>query len=111
MQTVCNLRNACAGEFEQHLGLSHQKIIDVVDHGSARQFPFYDDPKQRIESDYAPDAVKDLSELAEAFADDYPTRKLIEKWIDGEAEHMAWEAQYLYQIEKLGYENFLIAMM
>ena len=40
-----------------------------------------------------------------------PTRKLIEKWIDGEAEHMAWEAQYLYQIEKLGYENFLIAMM
>lgn len=29
----------------------------------------------------------------------------------GEAEHMAWEAQYLYHIEKLGYENFLIAMM
>ena len=44
VQTVCNLRNACAGEFEQHLGLSHQKIIDVVDHGSARQFPY--DPGQ-----------------------------------------------------------------
>ena len=38
-------------------------------------------------------------------------KKLIQKWIDGEAEHMAWEAQYLYHIEKLGYENFLIAMM
>jgi hypothetical protein len=24
---------------------------------------------------------------------------------------MAWEAQYLHFIEKLGYENFLIAMM
>ena len=44
-------------------------------------------------------------------ADDYPTQKLILKWIDGEAEHMAWEAQYLHFIEKLGYENFLIAMM
>ena len=46
-----------------------------------------------------------------AFADDYPTQKLIQKWIDGEVEHMAWEAQYLYHIEKLGYDNFLIAMM
>ena len=46
-----------------------------------------------------------------SFADDYPTQKLIRKWIDGEVEHMAWEAQYLYHIEKLGYENFLIAMM
>lgn len=59
----------------------------------------------------APDAVKDLSELAQAFADDYPPQKLILKWIDGEAEHMAWKAQYLHFIEKLGYENFLIAMM
>ena len=61
--------------------------------------------------DYQPEAIKMISELAEAFSDDYPTKKLIEKWIDGETEHMAWEAQYLYHIEKLGYENFLIAMM
>ena len=54
---------------------------------------------------------KMLSELAEAFNDDYPTKKLIEKWIDGEKEHMAWEAQYLNYIDKLGYENFLTAMM
>ncbi len=47
----------------------------------------------------------------EAFSDDYPTQKLIQKWIDGETEHMNWEAQYLNYIEKLGYENFLIAMM
>lgn len=75
------------------------------------EFPFYDDPKQQIESDYDPEAVKLLSELAAAFADDYPTQKLIQKWIDGEKDHMAWEAQYLYHIEKLSYENFLIAMM
>ena len=48
---------------------------------------------------------------AEAFKDDYPTQKLIQKWIDGEKEHMAWEAQYLNYIDKLGYENFLTAMM
>jgi bacterioferritin (cytochrome b1) len=52
-----------------------------------------------------------LSELAAAFSDDYPTQKLIQKWIDGEVEHMAWEKQYLNYIDKLGYENFLIEMM
>ena len=75
------------------------------------EFPFYDDPKQQIESDYQADAVKELSELAEAFNDDYPTKKLILKWIDGEKEHMAWEAQYLRLIDRLGYDNFLMAMM
>ena len=52
-----------------------------------------------------------MSEMAAAFADDYPTQKLIQKWIDGEVEHMAWEARYLHYIDKLGYENFLIAIM
>ena len=75
------------------------------------EFPFYDAPKQQIESDYEPNAVKMLSELATAFADDYPTQKLILKWIDGEKDHMAWEAQYLNYIDKLGYKNFLAAMM
>ena len=72
---------------------------------------FYDDPKQQIEGDYNPEAIKELSLLAEAFADDHVTRALIEKWIGAENEHMAWEAQYLGYINKLGYENFLIAMM
>ena len=31
--------------------------------------------------------------------------------IVSEKEHMAWEAQYLNYIDKLGYENFLTAMM
>ena len=52
-----------------------------------------------------------MSKLTQAFADDYPTQKLIQKWIDGEKDHMAWEAQYLGYIDKLGYENFLTAMM
>ena len=82
-----------------------QKLMKTV------EFPFYDDPKQQIESDYNPDAVKIMSEMAQAFADDYPTQKLIHKWIDGEKDHMEWEAQYLNYIDKLGYENFLIAMM
>ena len=75
------------------------------------EFPFCDDPKKQIEGDFEPTAIQQLSELAEAFNDDYPTKKLILKWIDGEKEHMAWEAQYLNYIEKLGYENFLTAMM
>ena len=56
-------------------------------------------------------AAQEMSKLAEAFNDDYPTKKLILKWIDGEKDHMAWEAQYLYLIDKIGYENFLMSMM
>ena len=75
------------------------------------EFPFYDDPKKQIESDYNPEAIKMMNEMAEAFADDYITQKLIYKWIEDEKDHMAWECQYLNYIEKLGYENFLTAMM
>ncbi len=82
-----------------------QKLMKTV------EFPFYDDPKKQIESDYNPEAVKIMSEMAAAFADDYITQKLIQKWIEGEKDHMAWEAQYLNYIKKLGYENFLTAMM
>lgn len=82
-----------------------QKLMKTV------EFPFYDDPKKQIESDYNPETVKIMSEMAAAFADDYITQKLIQKWIEGEKDHMAWEAQYLNYIKKLGYENFLTAMM
>ena len=87
------------------------KPADLQEAMKTMEFPFYDDPKQQIESDYQPDAVKQMSEMAAAFADDYPTQTLIYKWIAGEKDHMAWEAQYLNYIEKLGYENFLIEMM
>ena len=87
------------------------KPADLQEAMKTIEFPFYDDPKQQIESDYHPEAVTELSRLAAAFADDYPTQKLIHKWIEGEQEHMAWEAQYLNYINKLGYENFLIEMM
>ena len=32
---------------------------------------------------------------AVAFAEDYPTQKLIQKWIDGEKDHMVWEAHLI----------------
>ena len=75
------------------------------------EFPFYDDPKQQIESDFQPTAIEEMSKLAQAFADDYPTQKLIQKWIEGEKDHMDWERQYLGYIDKLGYEAFLTEMM
>ncbi len=87
------------------------KPADLHEAMKTIEFPFCDDPKQQIEGDYQPEAIKELSLLAEAFADDHITRALIEKWIAAENEHMNWEAQYLNYINKLGYENFLIAMM
>ncbi|MBR0050278.1 MAG: hypothetical protein IJP74_13350, partial [Prevotella sp.] len=59
----------------------------------------------------ARDAIRMMSEMANAFSDDYITQKLIYKWIEDEKEHVAWMAQYLNYIDKLGYENFLTAMM
>ena len=87
------------------------KPADLQEAMKTIEFPFYDDPKQQIETDYNEGAIKELSELAAAFSDDYPTQKLIQKWIDGEVEHMAWEKQYLNYIDKLGYENFLTMMV
>ena len=87
------------------------KPADLQEAMKTMEFPFYDDPKQQIESDYQPNSVKFMSEMAEAFADDYITQKLIQKWIEDEKAHMDWERQYLGYIEKLGYENFLIEMM
>ena len=75
------------------------------------EFPFYDDPKKQIESDYNPEAIKMLNEMAAAFSDDYITQKLIQKWIEDEKAHMDWESQYLGYIDKLGYEAFLTEMM
>lgn len=89
------------------------KPADLQEAMKTQEFPFYDDPKQQIETDFedSKDAIKVMSEMAAAFFDDYPTQKLIYKWIDGEEEHIAWMCQYLNYIEKLGYENFLTAMM
>ena len=90
------------------------KPADLQEAMKTMEFPFYDDPKQQIESDYSPeaqDAIRMMSEMANAFSDDYITQKLIYKWIEGEKEHVAWMAQYLNYIDKLGYENFLTAMM
>ena len=53
----------------------------------------------------------DRKVVDKAFADDYITQKLIQKWIEDEKAHMDWERQYLNYIDKLGYENFLIEMM
>ena len=89
------------------------KPADLQEAMKTIEFPFYDDPKQQIQTDFedSKDAIKVMSEMAAAFSDDYPTQKLIYKWIDGEEEHIAWICQYLNYIEKLGYENFLTAMM
>ena len=87
------------------------KPADLQEAMKTMEFPFYDDPKQQIESDYQPKAIEEMSKLAAAFADDYVTQKLIYKWIEGEKAHMDWERQYLNYIDKVGYENFLIEMM
>ena len=45
------------------------KPADLQETMKTIEFPFYDDPKQQIESDYNPEAVKIMSEMAAAFED------------------------------------------
>ena len=50
------------------------KPADLQEAMKTQEFPFYDDPKQQIETDFTPDAIKMLSELAEVSTMTIPRR-------------------------------------
>ena len=52
--------------------------------------------------------VEELEKIAASLTDDSITRKLVESFVECEAEHRAWVAQHMGIIEKIGYENYLI---
>lgn len=55
--------------------------------------------------------VEELEKIAASLTDDSITRKLVESFVECEAEHRAWVAQHLGIIEKIGYENYLIEQL
>uniref|UniRef100_A0AB33J2K2 Bacterioferritin n=1 Tax=Prevotella sp. GTC17254 TaxID=3236794 RepID=A0AB33J2K2_9BACT len=79
------------------------------------EFDLSADPKEQLELDlkYGTDdsAIQELSLLSQAFADDYITQELIQKWIKGEKEHIDWNRQHRQLIEKVGYDNYLLEML
>ncbi|MBQ8960518.1 MAG: hypothetical protein IJ071_04790 [Ruminococcus sp.] len=52
--------------------------------------------------------VEELERIASELTDDSITRKLVESFIECEAEHREWVAQHLAIIKRIGYENYLI---
>ena len=66
-----------AGDVTKALGAGRKEVdkafAELQEAMKTIEFPFYDDPKQQIENDYEPTAIKQLSELAAAFSDDYGT--------------------------------------
>ena len=56
-------------------------------------------------------AVEELERIASELTDDSITRKLVESFIECEAEHRAWVCQHLAIINKIGYENYLIEQL
>ena len=55
--------------------------------------------------------VEELEKIAASLTDDSMTRKLVESFVECEAEHRTWVAQHLGIIEKIGYENYLIEQL
>lgn len=55
--------------------------------------------------------VEELERIAASLTDDSITRKLVESFVECEAEHRAWVAQHMGIIEKIGYENYLIEQL
>ena len=55
--------------------------------------------------------VEELEKIAASLTDDSITRKLVESFVECEAEHRAWVAQHMGIIEKIGYENYLIEQL
>ncbi len=91
------------------------KPADLFEVQKTQEYALSDDPKEQLELDlkYGTDenTIKAMSEMATAFADDYVTQQLIQKWIVGEKAHIDWNRQHRQYIEKLGYENYLIWIM
>lgn len=55
--------------------------------------------------------VEELEKIAASLTDDSITRKLVESFVECEAEHRAWVAQHMGIIERIGYENYLIEQL
>ncbi|MBQ9198759.1 MAG: hypothetical protein IJ141_01090 [Lachnospiraceae bacterium] len=55
--------------------------------------------------------VEELEKVAAALTDDSITRKLVESFVECESDHRAWVAKHLGIIEKIGYDNYLIAQL
>lgn len=88
---------------------------DLAEAVKTVEFEFSDDPREQLELDVkygtTDEAIAELSQLNQAFADDYITQTLIQKWIVDEKAHIDWNRQHRLMIDKLGYDNYLIAMM
>ena len=57
------------------------------------------------------EAVEELEKIACALTDDSITRKLVESFVECEAEHKAWVKKHLCIIDKIGYDNYLIEQL
>ena len=55
--------------------------------------------------------VEELEKIASSLTDDSITRKLVESFIECEAEHRGWVAKHLGISDKIEYENYLIQQL
>lgn len=94
------------------LGCQPANLAEAI---KTMEFEYTAEPKEQLELDFkngtTEAAIKELSLLNQAFADDYITQELIQKWIKDEKEHIDWNRQHRHLIEKLGYDNYLLEML
>ena len=99
-------------ELTLELGCQPANLAEAI---KTMEFEYTAEPKEQLELDFkngtTEAAIKELSLLNQAFADDYITQELIQKWIKDEKEHINWNRQHRHLIEKLGYDNYLLEML
>ena len=102
------------------------RFYRVLDIESPEEFQYYEnlasllEEDEFIEENLIKDLLKDWDDGFKEFkgvermeneianlADDSITRKLLEGFIECEAEHRAWVAQHMGIIKRIGYENYL----
>ena len=110
----------CKNEAEEELEEARKCTDRVVALGGKPVFGFVEQPvfyeikdllKDWDEGFKVQKGVEELETIAASLSDDSITRKLVESFVECEAEHRAWVAKHLGIIERIGYENYLIEMM
>ncbi|MBQ1549709.1 MAG: Bfr protein [Clostridia bacterium] len=119
-QGLGKFADLCKEEAEEELEEAKKCTARVVALGGKPEYGFdpqeiHDDPKALLDQWYKEftelGGLQEVNDLAKALDDDVVTRKMVEEFAEGEAEHYAWVSKHLAIIEKLGYENYLLEMM
>ena len=116
-QGFTKFADRCKEEGEEELEEAKKCTARVVALGGQPVFgcieqPVFTEIKDLLEDWYKgfveQKGIEEMEKIASDLTDDSITRKLMESFIECEAEHCEWVSKHLGIINKIGYDNYLI---